>query len=220
MRTAILRAVCQSSMRMVSTGTSCTLRSPASPSRNSTRAGSGNVHNWLVLPTPVGPARRIFTPRGSLSLSSALMIFMARLSLYRQQTPPVLRKLQTPVCLKAWRDLCASVLIGPAIAILLGSRDPSAIPGFVVAVVVDTIERHTGRRMTHVDEEAHKRMLTILAGVPPFAEPNTAAAVIDVSAVVRIKATLPHGLPNFVKASLRHAVFTPGHFFLKTPATL
>src|SRR5262249_4431315 len=52
---------------------SLTDKSPASLSRNSVRAGS-MPRKRDVLPTPVGPAMRIFAPRGALSLSSALMI--------------------------------------------------------------------------------------------------------------------------------------------------
>ena len=73
MRQAMSRAAGQSSTRNVSTGTSCTLRSPASISRNSVGAGL-SVRNCVVLPTPLGPISKIFAPRRSARRSSADII--------------------------------------------------------------------------------------------------------------------------------------------------
>ena len=67
MRQARFRADDQSSMRTVSTGTSCTLRSPASISTKRVLVAL-SVRNNDVLPTPNGPIMRALTPRFSQSL--------------------------------------------------------------------------------------------------------------------------------------------------------
>ena len=56
-------------------GESCTARSPASMSMNNVVSGS-TVRSSDVLPTPVGPTRSIFAPRGAVTCSLAVMILV------------------------------------------------------------------------------------------------------------------------------------------------
>lgn len=73
----------------------------------------------------------------------------------------------------------------PIIGLLLWSR-PTAVTGFVVAVVVDAIKRMLRRRSkTHVGEE-------VLELQPPLSDLNAATAVAMV------------GLARYVSASLKH----------------
>ena len=92
---------------------------------------------------------------------------------------------------------------------LLGAGRPLAIGRHVTERVVGTIDGQAGRRMTHVGEKAEKRMLTVLAEAPPFADGDgniVASAVIGVAAMSRVKATRQHASPNTIGTSLREAV--------------
>ena len=92
---------------------------------------------------------------------------------------------------------------------LLGAGRPLAIGRHVTERVVGTIDGQAGRRMIHVGEKAEKRMLTVLAEAPPFADGDgdiVAPAVTGVAAMSWIKTSRQHALPNTVSSGPPHTV--------------
>ena len=65
---------------------------------------------------------------------------------------------------------------------LLFQCSPATVFGFVVAVVVDTIESETGRSFAHVGKEILKRK-------PAFTDSDSAAAVVGITALLAIAAS-------------------------------
>ena len=86
----------------------------------------------------------------------------------------------------------AAVLwVGASIVGLFFAGDPSAIVRFVIAVVVDAIERKAGWPFPHISEEVAKIQ-------PSFANRNAAAPVIGVVPMIWVIAPLDHGFPGLV----------------------
>ena len=69
---------------------------------------------------------------------------------------------------------------------------PTAVSGFVVAIIVNAIESEAGRLFAHVSKEIFKRK-------PAFADGDTAAAVIDITALLTVAASGQHPVPANVR---------------------
>lgn len=77
---------------------------------------------------------------------------------------------------------------------------PDAVARLVVAVVINPLQGHAFRSLTHVSEE-------VLERVPPsLADGDAPAAVPMISSGIRVEAPLFHGAPDVVGARLAHAV--------------
>ena len=79
----------------------------------------------------------------------------------------------------------------PAIRVLLRARRPSAVAGFVIAVIVDAVECHSGRSFSHISSE-------VLELQPAFADSYSATAVKRVGGVPGVEATRDHPAPGTV----------------------
>jgi hypothetical protein len=75
----------------------------------------------------------------------------------------------------------------PSIPHLLAARCPAAVPRFVVAIIVDTVQRmNFGWALSHIDQEIRKR-------VPPtLADNNSASAITMVHRLAGIPAPAIH----------------------------
>lgn len=83
---------------------------------------------------------------------------------------------------------------------LLGGRRPSAVGWAVWPIVVDSVERFSGRFWCHVgDEAAHV--------VPPLADRDAARAIAGVFGVIRLVAPRHHRVPRRVERAIPKAVF-------------
>lgn len=87
----------------------------------------------------------------------------------------------------------------PGVASLFGHRDPLAIHGFVISVVVDAIKRATKWALTHIGNEVSKVR-------PSFANAYAASAVERVILRARIATSLEHSGPYRVLRRLVHTV--------------
>lgn len=76
---------------------------------------------------------------------------------------------------------------------LLLPRGPAAVAGFVIAVVVDAIQRQARRWFAHILEEG------LEAVPPPGADGDPAPAVILKRFFVRVVAALHHSVPSAVR---------------------
>lgn len=102
---------------------------------------------------------------------------------------------------------------------MYGRVRPSAIVRLVVAVVVDAINRHSWRFLTHV----RKKVVELH---PSFADCNSAPAILRESVIGRIGASLLHRVPRIVGRRCR-ATITRGlamhkratDFIVETTAT-
>jgi hypothetical protein len=78
-----------------------------------------------------------------------------------------------------------------AIAGLRLRSRPAAVAGFVVPIVVDTVERHSGGALAHIGEE-------VFEVAPPFAERDASSAIPLELSCFRVGAALPHVDPRGV----------------------
>lgn len=83
---------------------------------------------------------------------------------------------------------------------LLFACRPYAIAGFVMAVVVLTLNCFAGCRVLHVGKKVFKTF------APTFAYPYSATPVVFVSCVISVITTVFHHGPNAVKFCAAHAV--------------
>jgi hypothetical protein len=99
--------------------------------------------------------------------------------------------------------------VGSGIGCLFSGRGPSTIRGFVVAVVVDAIDRVARRTAAHVGQKVIERKS------PSLAYGNAPSAVILIPDVARVLASSLHALPNLVFGRRftagRFAVFPRGY---------
>jgi hypothetical protein len=98
---------------------------------------------------------------------------------------------------------------------LLYSCSPTAIGWFVVAVIVDTLNRHAGRTATHVG----KKQPVIM---PVGTNGNTSCAIVTKSCVSWVLTSLNHRAPSAVFATADISMlFEPNHSVcFKTSAAL
>lgn len=88
----------------------------------------------------------------------------------------------------------------PPVVDLLGHRRPTAVARLVVAVVVDTVDRHTGWALAHVGEEVHEACLP----GPSVAYSDTSAAIVFVGRGALVPATRVHVEPTVVRRRSVH----------------
>ena len=88
---------------------------------------------------------------------------------------------------------------------------PAAIAGFVVAVIVDAIERHTRGALTHILKKRWER------GLPPLANCDAAAAVASEVVATRVGTPVLHVQPGGIKQMILKAVLECP-ISLQTPA--
>ena len=88
--------------------------------------------------------------------------------------------------------------LAPVVGLFL-SRGPSAVPRRIRAVIVDAVNGHASRRLTHVLQER-------LKGQPPITNPNATAAVSVKGGISLIQAPPLESAPYVVGASVSHAV--------------
>jgi hypothetical protein len=80
--------------------------------------------------------------------------------------------------------LIFEMLVGSAVVCLLSARGPTAISGFVVAIVVDAVERHKkARTFPHVLKEALKAALGAVSIKPSVADGDAEFFVVQVSTI-------------------------------------
>lgn len=93
---------------------------------------------------------------------------------------------------------------GASVEGLLGRRCPSAIAGFVVAVIIDPVNLVAVWRLAHIGKEVGE-------GIPPsIADADPARSVVVVSIAIRVGASLHHAAPHIVNRMLAHAVSGAG----------
>jgi len=99
----------------------------------------------------------------------------------------------------------------PFIALLLRSRGPAAVARFVIAVVVDAVNRQSWRAIAHVVAEVFKAR-------PPFADGDPAATVERKVNSVRIQAAFFHCYPGSI-CRRRDAAVLSGALALQAATT-
>lgn len=90
-------------------------------------------------------------------------------------------------------DAARMFSVTPLVALLLGACCPSAIRRFVVAIIVDPIQRMIRRRAAaHVGEER------FVGSHPSVTNDNPAPAVTGIPLVVRVNTALSHVYPRVI----------------------
>jgi hypothetical protein len=93
-----------------------------------------------------------------------------------------------------------NVQVARGIALLLAVRRPTAIPRFVVAVIINAIDAGpSARTLAHIKDE-------ILEPRPPIADGNAATPIPWVMRVLGVVATGAHVLPRLVLRRVAHSV--------------
>ena len=87
----------------------------------------------------------------------------------------------------------------PLITVLFFGRGPSAIARFVVAVIIDTINRHAFRHTHHVGNK-------ILDPVPTLANDYSSAPIIFIGRMFWVVAAMNHANPAFIHFGARQVV--------------
>ena len=86
-------------------------------------------------------------------------------------------------------------MIAAAVAGLFGRCRPTAIAGFVVAVVVDAVQRQLVRSFTHVGEEVTKAVRSL----PSVADFDAASTVVFVKSIFGTTTPIKHSLPRTIR---------------------
>ncbi len=106
----------------------------------------------------------------------------------------------TPLRLGQRHAAILKTRVGSVVVVLLQAGRPAAILWRIAFVVINAIKRvMRSRRLAHISKEMFKRF-------PAVANRNTPRTVIFESPVLRIGATLVHGLPNAPKWGFALAV--------------
>jgi hypothetical protein len=99
------------------------------------------------------------------------------------------------------------------ISYLLGPRCPSAVIRLIVAVIVNALNAHPVRRLTHISKE-------IVKAFPPITHGYASSSVVLKDVAVFVLASLAHPTPNIVSRSPRQTVPFGGAFCQKAAAGL
>jgi hypothetical protein len=114
-------------------------------------------------------------------------------SLFRHTRGVHFGDVRTPLVVRQTRPCLASEVRGLRVSRLLGGSGPSAIRRFVVAVVVDAIQRVSlGWSASHIGKERFKGI------APTVTDRNAAPAVSFVVIMFRVVTAGLHALPDFV----------------------
>lgn len=107
-----------------------------------------------------------------------------------------------PALHRACSPKAHSILSGhPSVGGLLCASGPANVARFVVAVVIDTLQRHVSRRAEpHICDER------LEAIGPPSADGDSSSAVVDVGLVLRVRASLFHHPPHLMFGLTAHAM--------------
>ena len=84
--------------------------------------------------------------------------------------------------------------IAAPIARLLLPAGPDTVPGFIVAVIIEALDRRVRWRAAHVDKKISKTL-------PPLADLDAAAPIVPERKIIGIPASLPHPMPNIIFAA-------------------
>ena len=99
-------------------------------------------------------------------------------------------------------SLCRPMEWSPVASLLL-SGCPSAIPRFVVPVIVDPVKALLQRTMTHISEKSEKGVF------PTSTDADASTSVANIGCVLWVVTSLIHALPCFVCASIPESVPNP-----------
>lgn len=155
-----------------------------------------------------GSETKVLLAQGTVYGPSATQALGNRSGINSHFTGPCLQMLGAPLMGEGHR--------GSAIGSLLAPIRPAAVIGFVMAVIVLTLQGQAGGGMAHVSDE-------VFEAVPPFAHVDTSPAIAWVGGVRGVVAAFQHQLPDVVDPSPAQSMSRLLHsreLALKTAAAL